>query len=84
MVGAHQKVSAHKTSIYFPVLLFKTGPDDGRIHKKQFITFKNSETKWMRDLGDAVQRNPVLSIKIAVLNFIKECIHPIQTHRAGS
>lgn len=47
------------------------------------ITFKNGEAKWMGDLGYAVQRKPVLSIKIAVLNFVKEGIHPIQTHWAG-
>lgn len=41
------------------------------------ITFKNGKTKWMGDLGNAVQRNPVLSIKIAVLNFVKEGINPI-------
>lgn len=44
------------------------------------IAFKNGETKWMGDLGYAAQRNPILSIKIAVLNFVKEGIHPIQTH----
>lgn len=37
----------------------------------------------MGDLGNAVQRKPVLSVKIAVLNFVKEGIHPIQTHGAG-
>lgn len=44
------------------------------------IAFKNGKPKWMGDLGDAVQGNPVLSIKIAVLDFVKEGIHPIQTH----
>lgn len=47
------------------------------------ITFKNSETKGMGHLGDAVQWNPVLSIKTAVLNFVKEGIHPVKTHGAG-
>lgn len=44
------------------------------------ITFKNGETKWMGDLGYAAQRKSVFSVKIAVLNFVKEGIHPIQTH----
>ncbi len=48
----------------------------------RIVTFKNGKTKWMGDLGYAVQRNPVLSVKIAVLDFVKEGIHPIQTHRA--
>lgn len=44
------------------------------------IAFKDGEAKWMGDLGYAVQRKPVLSIKTAVLNFVKESIYPIQTH----
>lgn len=36
----------------------------------------------MGDMGYAVQRNSVSSVKIAVLNFVKEGIHPVQTHRA--
>lgn len=35
----------------------------------------------MGDLGYAVQRKSVPSIKVAVLYFVKEGIHPIQTHR---
>lgn len=34
----------------------------------------------MGDLSYTVQRNSVLSIKIAVFNFIKEGINPIQAH----
>lgn len=34
----------------------------------------------MGDLGYAIQRNPVPSVKVAVLNFVKESIHPVQTH----
>lgn len=48
------------------------------------LTFKNGKTERMGDLCYSVQRNPVLSIKIAVLNFVKEGIDPIQTHRAGT
>lgn len=47
---------------------------------QRILTFKNSKTKWVGDLSYTVQGNPVLSIKIAVLNFVKEGIHPIQTH----
>lgn len=47
---------------------------------KVCVVFKNSKAKRMRDLRDTIQRKPVLSIEIAVLNFIKECIHPIKTH----
>lgn len=47
------------------------------------ITFKNGETERVGDLGYAVQWNPVSSIKIAVLDFVKEGIYPIETHWTG-
>ena len=47
------------------------------------LTFKNSQTKWVGNLGYAVQRNPVLPVKVAMFNFVKEGVHPIQTHGAG-
>lgn len=34
----------------------------------------------MGDLGYTIQRKPVLSMKIAVLYFVKECIHPVEPH----
>lgn len=36
----------------------------------------------MGHLSNAVQSKPVMSIKIAVLDFVKEGIYPIQTHSA--
>lgn len=48
--------------------------------KKENTTFKYGEPKRVGDLSDTVQRNSVLSIKIAVFNFVKEGIHPIQAH----
>lgn len=53
---------------------------DKTVFIPKILTFKNSKTKWVGNLSYTVQRNPVLSIKIAVLNFVKEGIHPIQTH----
>lgn len=49
---------------------------------KETITFENGETKGMGDLADAVQRNPVLSVEVAVLDFVKKGVHPVETHRA--
>lgn len=34
----------------------------------------------MGDLSYPIQREPVLAMKVAVLNFVKEGIHPVQTH----
>ncbi len=43
-------------------------------------TSKDSKSERMGDLSDAIQRQPVLSVKVTVLDLIKEGVHPIQPH----
>lgn len=50
---------------------------------EDLVTSKDGETKRMWDLSDALQRQPVLSIKGAVFDLIKEGIHPVEAHGAG-
>lgn len=54
-----------------------------KLHEIRGLAFKNGEPKRMRDLGDAFQRQPVAAIKVAVLNFVKEGVNPVETHCTG-
>lgn len=51
-----------------------------KVFEAKSTTFKYGEPKRVGDLSDTVQRNSVLSVKVAVFNFVKEGIHPIQAH----
>lgn len=69
-----------KSNYFFDMIMIKIKEKIFKLTRCKQLTFKNGKAKRMGDLGYAVQGKPVLSVKVAVLNLVKEGIYPIQTH----